>query len=177
MTEDRAEQLVLDALQAGKIRPYQRSDWVARLVTDPAAEAELAAIPRSSAVPVDPIGYGSKYENWETDPWAVLDAREPDLELRCQLARKPLARVWLNAPDGETWLRHERHPSAVHYTLGDQHLLREYANRERDVIPVYCPDHGRALVPALWVEDEARSTRRVGNVQCTDPQPVYTRGT
>ena len=123
-------------------------------------------LPSNSAVPVEPIGYTPRGTFFDADPWKALDAREPDLELRCAAERSVVGRVWLRASVEQSWY------SSGHYrgTLAD--WVTDLGN-----LPVTCPKHGVALVPAQWVIDECRSPRHTANVRCTDRPPDYTVST
>lgn len=173
--QERHEALVDEALRTGRVKPYQRQEWVDKLAADPSAEEELAALP--IVVPLEPIGYGSKWENFDTDPWKWFDEHEPDLVLRCDETREVMARAW-RAPDSQVWYRtykqeHPPAPSPLYRPEHGQWPVLKRQVRDTGAVTVVCPTHGWALVPAQYVIDEALSKRRHAPVLCTDPRPVY----
>lgn len=116
--------------------------------------------PEELAALTEPVGYGSKAENFDTDPQGWLDSHAPALTLRCQPSGEPVALVW-HAPDGTT-----------HYRSGP--YRGETAWYQQDgLLPVVCPQHGRAVLPLAYVQHQAASKRPAAPVLCTTPRPVY----
>jgi hypothetical protein len=109
--------------------------------------------------PIEAIGYGGADCR---DPLDWIDQHDEACALRCESTDQVVGRVWVT-PDGMVWVRgmHWQGPLDGSQFGGPTNLL------------LHCPSHDAVLVPARWVEDEARSTRTVAVVQCLDPYPAY----
>lgn len=113
-----------------------------------------------------PIGYGPKLPGWEGQEVDWLHQHDPGLTLICKSTRKQVAEVWLTPdldPERRVW----------YHSGGSHRVLSEWWSAEHDVVPVWCPEHGLALLPLDYVCVELTSTRRHAPVDCADPNPVY----
>lgn len=120
-------------------------------------------------LPLEPIGRGSKHEAWEASPDRWLRSHKPDLTLWCGLGRGPrgehrkrVAKAW-QVPDGTL---------LIEYLTSRYRLDGTQPGGPTNVL-VHCPDHGPALVPAVWIADLITTRHSNGNVLCADPTPVY----
>lgn len=126
-------------------------------------------------IPTEGIGYGSKHQEWESNPARWLDDHSPVLTLWCDMSKRParVGEVW-RVPGGQLVLQTTTYPAAAGRPAGlaRWRLDGAQAGGPHNVM-VRCPEHGAALVPVKWLYDKVAARHAKGAVLCCDPTPVY----